>query len=243
VSAGGTVNAGGATHPASGGQSSTDAAAPRTDAQVDASQDVAIDAKRPCVGQVPCCGDGVLDGPGGPRNLVVNGDFETGDITGWVLMIGGAVEQGIVAAPLEVQPTLTGFVYRIRPGREYFNAGIAQNLILDVGQSYSFTVAVGSRELQHVGGRRASFEIWIDGTTQATVTHLDSEAPTQELLTGAFVATKQHTEARLVFNRENLSATANPEWTADRVSVVAGTEQCDDGVNDGLVCNPDCTLP
>ena len=211
----------------------------------DGTNDGAYGGCNPDCSEAPRCGDGVLDGPGGPRTLVVNGDFETGDLEGWTVAndTDTSLQQAVIAAPAEVTPALSGLVYKIRPGSQAVDAGLNQSVSLVVGETYSWSVAVGSRELQTPGGRSATFAFELAGIEAASVTYLDSDAPTQDVLSGTFEAMASPLLVELVFNRNAFSFTANPEWTADNVEVILGTEECDDGTNDGVGCNSDCTEP
>ncbi len=192
----------------------------------------------------PHCGDAVVDGLGGPRNLVLNGDFETGNFDPWTVVDPDAVlQQAVIAAPAEVTPALSGLVYKIRPGNQSVDAGLSQSVPTLDGETYSWSVAVGSRELQGVGGISATFQLKLAGTEVGSVTHLDSDAPTQDVLSSEFQAGGASTLVELVFNRNANSFTFNPEWTADNVILTLGTEECDDGINDGTACNSDCSLP
>lgn len=149
---------------------------------------------------------------------LVNGDFETGDLTGWSqLQSDSALQQEVVSAPTEFNPPLSGFSYKIRPGSQAADAGLSQSVTTSTGQSYNWSVDIAAREVQSFRFPLGTFELLLDGTVVASQT-LAGASPFSTTFSGVYTALDSAVEFRLVFNRPILSYTAHPQWFADNAS-------------------------
>lgn len=155
----------------------------------------------------------------GSRDLV-NGNFETGDLTGWtVLRSETELQQQVVDAPAGFVPPLAGKAYRIRPGSQSVDAGLSQTVTVTPDTAYDWSVAIAAQEFQNPGDPDfplGTFELRLNGTVVATVTYNDANPHTQTF-SGTYTPTGNQVEIKLVFNRGLSSFTAHPQWFADNV--------------------------
>lgn len=148
-------------------------------------------------------------------NLILNGDFETGDFTGWDLLnLDTSLQQEIATAPVEFIPPLSGLSYKIRPGSQAIDAGISQSVNTIAGGIYNWSIDIAAREVQSDGFALGTFELKLDGLTIATQTLTGSD-PFSTTFSGTYTALDSELDFQLIFNRSLHSFTAHPQWFAD----------------------------
>ena len=156
------------------------------------------------------------------NGLIVNGDFETGDLSGWTMNQSNAeLQQAVLAAPPEFVPPQSGMAYKIRPGNAAPDAGLKQTVSVTPGKPYAWSVDVGAREVQNPGNPNfplGTFEVRLNGAVVATVTYGDALTHTA-VFSGTFTPGTGVTTVtfELVFNRALSSFTAHPQWWIDNV--------------------------
>lgn len=152
---------------------------------------------------------------------LINGDFETGDLTGWnLLSTDSSLQQLVTSSPVEFTPPLSGFSYRIRPGNQAIDAGISQSVNTISGNSYAWSIDIAAREVQTDGFALGTFELMLDGLIVASQTLIDSD-PFSTTFSGLYTATDSEVDFQLIFNRDLHSFTAHPQWFADNASFEA----------------------
>jgi hypothetical protein len=167
---------------------------------------------------------GMRAGQVGAGMLLVNGDFETGDLTGWSELstdwtlhnFNAPVDLGqvtVVSTDIAlVPPPLSGMAYFIRPGDQSPDAGLSQSVSVVAGESYSWGVDIAARDVQ-AGFPLGTFEVRLNGMTVASLSNPASGSTAS--LRGNYVATDSAVEYSLVFNRPFNSFTSNPQWFVD----------------------------
>jgi hypothetical protein len=149
-------------------------------------------------------------------NLLTNGNFETGDLSGWTVLSADTTLQQVVAvAPSVFVPPLGNLAYKIRPGDQAPDAGLRQVVTVVPGSSYSWSVDVGVRDVQNLTGFSVgTFELRLDGVVVATATYADGAARSATY-SGTVTPTGSTVQFDLVFNRGLNSFTSHPQWWID----------------------------
>lgn len=146
---------------------------------------------------------------------LINGNFETGDLTGWTpLDTHGALQQEVISSPSSFAPPLSSYSYKIRPGSQSLDAGISQSVNTIIGGTYSWSIDIAARELQASQFALGTFELFLDGTVVASKT-LTNGSSWSSSFSGDYIATDSAVDFQLIFNRPHGSFTANPQWFAD----------------------------
>ncbi|NNC87800.1 MAG: PEP-CTERM sorting domain-containing protein [Akkermansiaceae bacterium] len=151
--------------------------------------------------------------PSGGAQLLLNGDFETGDLTNWTVLDGTVFDQGVIPNPSTFDPPMSGFVYKIRPGVQHPNAGIIQTMAVVPGETYSWGLDLVGRNLQG-GAEIGTFELLLNGSVVASQFWSFQQAE-QASFSGNFLAGGPSVDFELRFNRTVNSFTWNPEFLVD----------------------------
>jgi hypothetical protein len=151
-------------------------------------------------------------------NLLTNGDFETGNLTGWTqLRTEETLQQEVLTSPEEFLATLYHFAYKIRPGTESPGAGLKQTVNVVIGQEYSWSLSLAAREVQNPGNESfplGTFELRLNDIVVATVTYADALSH-QTSFSGRVTPSTSQVEFKVVFNRGLSSYASHPQWFID----------------------------
>lgn len=149
-------------------------------------------------------------------NLIVNGDFEVGDLSGWSTSISDfALEQEVLIAPANFSPPLAGLAYKIRPGSQSENAGLAQEIATESGKTYAYSFSLAARDVQG-SSPLGEFNFLIKDNVIESVNLSDGE-DYQEQFSGIFKAGDAVSNLEFRFNRPFNSFTNHPQWFLDNV--------------------------
>ena len=149
-------------------------------------------------------------------NFIVNGDFEVGNLLGWSTSISDyALEQEVLVAPASFSPPLAGLAYKIRPGSQSENAGLAQEIATESGKTYAYSFSLAARDVQG-SSPLGEFVFLINDNAIESVNLSDGE-DYQEQFSGIFIAVETVSTLDFRFNRPFNSFTNHPQWFLDSV--------------------------
>lgn len=155
-------------------------------------------------------------------NLIVNGDFETGDLSGWTINnFDSSLQQGVIPYPADALtaglPYNGGiYAYKIRPGNQAPDAGIRQSVSVLSGGLYTFNLDLAYQDGFGGGG---SVDLYLDGNLVATQNWSSSSNPQYGHLSGAYTTTDNNLDVFINFKRNFHSFTGNPRAFLDNVSL------------------------
>ena len=177
------------------------------------------------------------------NNLIINGDFETGDDTGWPNVFNSAIERDPITASYALKGWGTGL--------QWGNGGAEQSISVTAGETYAFSAdamnPAGPPADTMVEGAIAEIRVTfkdaggnnLNGQWGESVDGIDNTAQTGSwiALSGSVTAPAGTVEAVVQVQYQNTTTTAGGAAWFDNISVTSDTPLNNPNYNDDNIVN------